>query len=264
VTYADIAFDHRGSVGWITLNRPTQMNSLTPTMTTELIDALARVAASVELRAVVITGAGDRAFCAGADLKAIRAWLDEPIQAGETDFLDRLTALFAALRAMPKPVIAAVNGLALAGGLEIVMACDLVIAADTATLGDAHSNFGVFPGAGGAAVLPRKIGINRAKYLLFTGDLVSAADMKAFGLVNEVVPSADLVPAAQRLAERLVAKSPLVLQKMKEIANRALDQTEAAALRDEMLALRDHLRSADVREGLAAFADNRNPVFRGR
>jgi enoyl-CoA hydratase len=264
MTYKDIAFDPRGSVAWITLNRPTEMNSISPAMVDELIDVLAQVAATVELRALVITGAGDRAFCAGADLKAVRAWLDGPMPIGEADFLDRLTTLFAALRAIPKPVIAAVNGFALAGGLEIVMACDLVIAADTATLGDAHSNFGMFPGAGGAAALPRKIGLNRAKYLLFTGDFVSAAEMKTFGLVNEVVIATELASAAQRLAERLVAKSPLVLRKMKEIANRALDQTEAAALRDEMLALRDYLRSADVREGLAAFADKRNPVFRER
>jgi enoyl-CoA hydratase/carnithine racemase len=240
------------------------MNSITPEMVHELIDALRQAADDDALRALVITGAGDKAFCAGADLKGVRGSLDGGNKPGEPDFLDRVGALFAALRAFPKPVIAAVNGLALAGGLELVMACDLVIAADTARLGDAHSNFGVFPGAGGAAVLPRKIGINRAKYLLFTGDFASAADMKAFGLVNEVVPAADLAAAAQKLAERLAAKSPLVLRRMKEIANRALDQSEAAALRDEMLALRDHLRSADVREGLAAFVEKRAPSFSGR
>src|SRR5207344_3236351 len=99
---------------------------------------------------------------------------------------------------------------------------------------------------------------------LFTGDFASPTDMKAFGLVNEVVPTADLAATAQKLAERLAAKSPLVLRRMKEIANRALDQSEAAALRDEMLALRDHLRSADVREGLAAFVEKRKPSFSGR
>ena len=264
MTYTDISFDRRGAVAWITLNRPTEMNSIAPGMLHELIDALARIAADDELHALVVTGAGDKAFCAGADLKGLRASLDGEIKPGEPDFLDRVGVLFAALRAFPKPVIAAVNGLALAGGLELVMACDLVIAAETARLGDAHSNFGVFPGAGGAAVLPRKIGINRAKYLLFTGDFVSASDMKAFGLVNEVVPAADLAAAAQKLGERLAAKSPLVLRRMKEIANRALDQSEAAALRDEMLALRDHLRSADVREGLAAFVEKRAPSFSGR
>jgi enoyl-CoA hydratase len=264
MNYIDISFDRRGAVAWITLNRPTEMNSIAPPMVHQLVDALARIAADNELRALVATGAGDKAFCAGADLKAVRGSLDSGIKPGEPDFLDQVGELFATLRAFPKPVIAAVNGLALAGGLELVMACDLVIAADSAQLGDAHSNFGVFPGAGGAAVLPRKIGINRAKYLLSTGDFVRAADMKAFGLVNEVVAATDLAAAAQKLAERLAAKSSLVLRRMKQVANRALDQPEAAALRDEMLVLRDHLRSADVREGLAAFVEKRKPSFSGR
>lgn len=261
MSYTDITFDRRGPVAWITLNRPAALNAITCVMAEELLDALERMAAASELRALVITGAGGKAFCVGADLKEISTWLEEAIMPGKADFLDQLTKVFGVLRAIPVPVIAAVNGIAVAGGLEIVMACDLVIAADKATFGDAHSNFGLFPGAGGAAVLPRKIGINRAKYLLFTGEVVSAQQMMAFGIVNEVVSGAALVAVAQALGERLAAKSGVVLAKMKALVNRALDQSEAAALRDEMLALREHLRSVDVREGLAAFAEKRNPEF---
>jgi enoyl-CoA hydratase len=261
MTYTTISCDRRGHVAWITLNRPAAMNAISSVMIEELIDALEQITADAELRALVITGAGGRAFCGGADLKEVRAWLEGPVMPGKADFLNRLTSFFELLRAVPKPVIAAVNGIAVAGGLEIVMACDLVLAAETAVFGDAHSNFGLFPGAGGAAVLPRRIGINRAKYLLFTGEVVSAHEMMAFGIVNQVVATPDLASSAQALGERLATKSPRVLRKIKEVVNRALDQTETAALQEEMLALREHLRSADVREGLAAFAEKRNPEF---
>lgn len=259
--YTTIICERRGQVAWITLNRPAAMNAISSAMVEELINAIERIEADADLYTVVITGAGSRAFCGGADLKEVRAWLEGPVASDKPDFLSRLTSFFDLLRAVPKPVIAAVNGIAVAGGLELVMACDLVLAADTAQLGDAHSNFGLFPGAGGAAVLPRRIGINRAKYLLFTGQTVSAHEMMAFGIVNQVVSISDLAPTAQELGERLAAKSPRVLKRMKEVVNRTLNQTETAGLHDEMLALRQHLRSTDVREGLAAFAEKRDPHF---
>ena len=151
----------------------------------------------------------------------------------------------------------------MAGGLEMVMACDLVFAAESAKLGDAHSNFGVFPGAGGAAILPKRIGLNRAKYLLFSGDNVSARDMMDWGLVNTVVPDAQLREAVQVFTDRLADKSPAVLRRMKAVANRSLNVDETAALAEEMLNLRAHMRSWDMREGLTAFGEKRKPQFRG-
>lgn len=145
----------------------------------------------------------------------------------------------------------------------MVMACDLVFAAESAKLGDAHSNFGVFPGAGGAAILPRRIGLNRAKYLLFSGENVSAQDMMDWGLVNKVVPDAELHDAVQAFTDKLADKSPAVLRRMKAVANRSLNVDEAAALSEEMLNLRAHMRSWDMREGLAAFNEKRKPQFRG-
>jgi enoyl-CoA hydratase/carnithine racemase len=143
------------------------------------------------------------------------------------------------------------------------MACDLVVASEDARFGDAHSNFGVFPGGGGASVLPRKVPPNVAKYLLFTGDSISAADAQAYGLVNQVVPAAELTQSAQALAQRLAAKSPLVLRRMKRVANEAADKRTSDALRHELLELRDHQRSFDMQEGLRAFAEKRKPQFRG-
>ena len=149
---------------WITLQRTDQMNAMSMQMLHEMTTALENAMSDDAVRAIVLTGSG-RAFCAGADLKEVAGANHEP---GQPDLLDLVDHTFGLMRDGPKPVIAAVNGLAMAGGLEMVMACDLVFAAESAKLGDAHSNFGVFPGAGGAAILPRRIGLNRAKYLLFS------------------------------------------------------------------------------------------------
>jgi enoyl-CoA hydratase/carnithine racemase len=247
-----------GPVGWLTLDRPQAMNSLDRETVLQLRDALTAWRAAAEVRVVVIAASG-RAFCAGADLKEAAA----PAEAGTRDLLDEIVILFDMLRAFPKPVIAAVNGLALAGGLEIVLCCDLVLAADEARFGDAHSNFGVFPGGGGAAILPRRIPPNVARYLLFTGDSIPAAEAKTYGLVNEVLPAAELAPRAQALGERLAGKSPLVLAGMKRVASEALDKTAQDALRHELLECRNVGRSRDMQEGLRAFAEKRQPVFKG-
>jgi len=136
-------------------------------------------------------------------------------------------------------------------------------AAESARLGDAHANFGVFPGAGGAAILPRRIGLNRAKFLLFSGEQVSAREMMQMGLVNEVVPDEALREHVAAFVTKIADKSPVVLRRMKEVANHAMDQSERAALIEEQLNLREHMRSYDIQEGLTAFREKRKPVFRG-
>jgi enoyl-CoA hydratase/carnithine racemase len=244
---------------WITFQRTDQLNAMSMQMLREMADALETAIADNAIRAIVLTGSG-RAFCAGADLKEVAGARHEP---GEPDLLDLVEHTFGLMRHGPKPVIAAVNGLAMAGGLEMVMACDLVFAAESAQLGDAHSNFGVFPGAGGAAILPRRVGLNRAKYLLFSGENISAQDMMDWGLENKVVPDAELRDAVQAFTDRLAYKSPAVLRRMKAVANRSLNVDETAALAEEMLNLRAHMRSWDMREGLAAFSEKRKPRFRG-
>lgn len=253
-------YEVRGGTAWVTLSRPEAMNALNRETLDALLRAVEAARGDPAVRVLVLTGEG-RAFCAGADLKALSA---QDVPPGGEDFIDHAVRAFSALRAFPKPAIAAVNGLAMAGGLELVMCCDLAVAADTAKVGDAHANFGVFPGAGGAAVLPRRLPLAVAKYLLFTGDTLSAAELERHGLVNEVVPAAELQARVQALADRIAAKSPLGLARMKRVADRSVGGSLEDALRHELLEFRAHERSQDMREGLAAFAEKRTPKFEGR
>jgi enoyl-CoA hydratase/carnithine racemase len=249
-----------GPVAYFTLNRPRAMNALNLAMLAAFERWLPEVRANDAVRVLVITGTGP-AFCAGADLKEVLAHAAPP--PGERDFLDRAADVMNRLRVFPKPVIAALNGTTLAGGLELAMCADIVLAAASARIGDAHANYGVYPGAGGAAVLPRLVPLNVAMYLLLTGKTLSAAEMHGYGFVNEVHPDAALAEAAGTLARQLAGKSPAALRRMKAVARTAADKTRADALWHEQVMLREHQRSWDMQEGLQAFAEKREPCFRG-
>ena len=259
----DVLLERHGPAAWATLNRPQELNALSPAMLDRLAGVLDETEADAAVRCLVLTGAG-RAFCAGADLRFVHDMPAEGRDAATMAFLRTASGLMSRLEAFPKPVIAAVNGIATAGGLELVLCCDLVIAADTARLGDGHANFGLLPGAGASARLPRRIGLARAKHLFFTGDLVPAADLVAAGLVNSVVPGADLAAVVGRVAERIAAKSPVGLRRMKELANAATDATLEDALRRELAVNEEHAGTFDRNEGLAAFTERRQPTFQGR
>jgi enoyl-CoA hydratase/carnithine racemase len=250
-----------GPVTRLTLNRPKAMNSMNVALLAEIDRRLAEAEVDDAVRVLVITGAG-AAFCAGADLKEVLA--GQALSPGEPDFLDRARAVLGRLREFPKPVIAALNGVTMAGGLELAMCADVIVAAESATIADAHANFGVYPGGGGAAILPRLIPLNMAMYLLFTGKSLSAADMKACGLVCEIHPDDGFAEAVLALAQHVAMRSPVALRRMKEVARASADKSREDALLHEQVMLRQHLRSYDFREGLQAFAEKRAPQFLGR
>jgi enoyl-CoA hydratase len=264
VAFDTILVDDRDTSVVITLNRPDALNSISPAMIDDLNAALDGIEDRRTLTALVITGQG-RAFCAGADLKAARERMTGADAATvNSRFLDDLRLILLRIERFPAPVIAAVNGLALAGGLELVLACDLVLAAASARFGDAHANYGLVPGGGSSVRLPRKIGPTRAKQLIYTGDFLPATQMAEWGLVNEVVADDDLAAAADTLVAKLAEKSPIGLRRMKRMVDDGLDQPVEQALRYELALNAQHAASHDRTEGLAAFAEKRKPKFKGR
>ncbi|MGG4454303.1 enoyl-CoA hydratase/isomerase family protein [Brevibacillus porteri] len=261
MTYQAILYEKRQQTAWIYFNRPEDMNSISKTMVSEILHTLQEVEQDEEIRVLVLSGKG-KAFCAGADLKELLADVSRQ-QNGQAGLLDFAEKLFERLNHFPKPIIAALNGITLAGGLEIAMTADIVVAAESAKLGDSHANFGVLPGGGGAVRLPRKIGVNRAKYLLLTGEFLTAQEMKAYGFVHEVTPADELERAVQKVADKISEKSPLVLKEMKRLVRDGLEMPLDLAMRQELLTLKNHTRSHDFHEGLSAFTEKRTPIFKG-
>ncbi|GAY15804.1 enoyl-CoA hydratase/isomerase family protein [Mycobacterium sp. shizuoka-1] len=252
-----VGYELRGPVAWLRLQRPEKMNAIDPDVLSGLTAGLAR-ALSDDARAVALTGTG-AVFCAGADLEFIFANAQDVTVIAH--LLEASGQVMRTIARHPTPVIAAVNGTALAGGFELVLACDLVVAAETATLGDGHAKFGLFPGAGGSIRLPRLVGANRARELMFTGRSATAAEMRDYGVVSQVVPDDELDSVVQKLGEQLARTSALALARMKRVVNEAADLPLDEALALELKVAGEHLASPDVAEGLAAFAGGRRPSF---
>lgn len=249
------------SIAILSLNRPESMNALSPALLTALDQAVVQLAEATDVRAVIITGEG-AAFCAGGDLLSFREALTDPTGDSLIANIAFAQDVFSRIEALPMPVIAAVNGHAIAGGLELLLCCDLVVASSTARIGDGHARFGIIPGGGASVRLPQKLTANRANYLLLSGDLLPAQTLADWGLVNEVVAPDALLDAALALAARLARHSPLGLRHIKGLAAQATHDTEAG-LRAELDAFRQYAKSQDFAEGLAAFADKRQPTFTG-
>lgn len=255
--------EFRGAVAWLTLNRPAKLNALSATLIAGLGAALDAIEADSRCRAVVLTGAG-RAFCAGGDLGEFRGHLE----AGAPEVLERfvrgVSGVFARLEALRQPVVAAVNGTAVAGGLELLLCCDMILAAEGCLIGDGHLNYGVLPGGGAAARLPRKIAPNLAAELFLTGTLKPAEWWRTAGLVNRVVPAEGLLAEAAEVAERIAGFSPLAAADMKAMCRATPDMTLSQALEHELSVFAAHTRRDDFLEGLRAFAERRQPVYRGQ
>ncbi|MFI5876327.1 enoyl-CoA hydratase-related protein [Streptomyces sp. NBC_00377] len=247
----------------LTLDRPEALNALTPDQRDQLIALLADASADPDVRAVVLTGTG-RGFCAGADLRGGSA-AGERV-AGDVARTLRLGAqrLVSAVLDCEKPVIAAVNGTAAGLGAHLALACDLVLAAESARFIEVFVRRGLVPDGGGAHLLPRLIGPQRAKELMFFGDALTAADAERLGLVNRVVADGELDKTAREWAARLAAGPTRALSLTKQLVNASLDTDRATAFAAEAAAQEINMTTADAREGVASFVERREPRFRGR
>ncbi|MEE9401086.1 MAG: enoyl-CoA hydratase/isomerase family protein [Dehalococcoidia bacterium] len=258
--FSNIVFEKKEGAAKITLNRPDVLNALDVKTLEELGAAVADIENDVSVRVVVITANG-RAFCTGADLTGIAAI---PPDKPRDYFLRLWNEVFSAIENLSVPVIAAVNGMAYAGGLELVMVCDLAIAAEDAKLSDQHANYGLVPGGGASQRLPRLVGIRKAKELLYTGDRISAAEAERLGLINKAVPADKLEEATNELVAKLLGKSPMALKTVKRLVNRGMESSLDAGLEMEMLAMIGHGTTEDMAEGIKAFIERRPPAFPGR
>jgi enoyl-CoA hydratase len=238
------------------INRPEVRGALDRDVVEGLDEGLDIAAADPSIRSVAITGTG-RAFCAGADLTLFTR--EDPSEG--RGFRRALGALLERIEAFSKLVIAAVNGIAVAGGLELVLACDLVVASRQARLGDGHSMHGLVPGGGASVRLPRTIGPRRAAEMFYAGTMYDAELLQSWGLVNYVVPADELDAAVAALGARLAEKSPLGLQRMKQLLHDNSKMPPAEALEAERRCVDQHDLSSDVQEGVAAFLAKRPPVF---
>ncbi|MFI8362345.1 enoyl-CoA hydratase/isomerase family protein [Streptomyces sp. NPDC085612] len=257
-------------VSWITLNRPEAMNAVTPAQRERVIALLAEACADPAVRAVVLTATG-KGFCAGADLRGATGTGNRPGPAGDRVAGDvarmiRLGAqrLITAVLDCEKPVVAAVNGTAAGIGAHLALACDLVVAAEGARFIEVFVRRGLVPDGGGAYLLPRLLGPQKAKELMFFGDAVPAAEAERLGLVNRVVPAEELQAAAREWAERLAQGPTRALALTKQLVNASLDGDRAAALAAEATAQEINMTTADAHEGVASFVERRTPKYLGR
>jgi enoyl-CoA hydratase/carnithine racemase len=247
-------------VATLTLNRPDAANALSRALVGELAARLAEVSADPEVRALVVTAAGDRVFCAGADLKERRTMSPDEVPA----FLLQARHLLDALAGLRCPTIAALNGAAMGGGLELALCCDLRLAARGVQLGLTETSLAIIPGAGGTQRLPRLVGVARAKELIFTARRIDADEAWRIGLVNAVVDGATLRARALELGREIARNGPVAVAQAKRAIDGGLELPLAQALAFEQTCYAPVLETEDRWEALAAFAEKRPPVFRGR
>ena len=259
MNYETITVEKRGAVAVLTINRPDKLNALNNDVHREGVDALETLRRDGDVRVLVITGAGEKSFIAGADISEF---------AGQTPVTQRdlfhEKTFFNSIDTFPKPVIAMINGFCLGGGCELALACDIRVCGENARFSQPEINLGIMPGGGGTQRLTRLIGEGRAMEMILTGDMIDAATAHKFGLVNHVHPAADLEAETMKLAETIAEKAPIALQLCKEAVKFASRSNLDEGLRREVDLFAICFSTEDKTEGVAAFLEKRKPAFKGK
>jgi len=259
-----VRIERRGPALWLTLDRQDTLNGLAPDLMAALFKGLDQ-AEDPDVRSVVITGAG-RAFSAGGDLPFEQSLLgtDRGVKEGWPRWLEINGVFMARLRSLPKPVIAAVQGVAVAGGLEIIANCDIVVAGENVKIGDAHLNYGFLPGAGEASILARVVGPHRLKRLLFTGELLTARELESWNFISKIVPDDRVHAEVEGMTEVMAAKSAPAIAGLKRLIGEGLDAPLDVAIRLEWEHIVRYSLGPDVQDGVAAFVEKRKPEYSGK
>jgi len=260
MAYENLLVDVSDRIATITINRPKSLNALNWATIQELSAALEEIAQGRDVGVVLLTGAGEKAFVAGADISEMRGFT--PLQVLEFSRFGH--GVLEKIERLPQPVIGVINGFALGGGCELAMACDMLLAADTARFGQPEVNLGIIPGYGGTQRLPRLVGRNIAKEIVLTGEMISAQRAFEIGLVNRVVPQAGLMETAREIARKILEKAPVALRTAKSVMNRGIDLDLESACALEANAFAVMFSTEDGAEGMTAFLDKRKPVFGGK
>jgi enoyl-CoA hydratase/carnithine racemase len=258
--FRHIIYEKSDSIATITLNRPEALNALSKEVVEEILRAIEDVRTDENIRVVVLTGAGEKAFSAGADIKAMAGMT--ALKARELSSMGE--RLCVALENLEKPVIAAINGYALGGGMEVAMACDLRIASENARMGQTEINIGLIPGWGGTQRLTRLVGMTKAKELVFTGRMIDAKTAEQIGLLNMAVPADKFREVVHQLAVDLASKAPVALKVAKALITKGADMSLGAALELEREGFGVVGSTDDLKEGTSAFAEKRKPEFKGK
>ncbi|MDP2728149.1 MAG: enoyl-CoA hydratase-related protein [Dehalococcoidia bacterium] len=261
MTYQNILVQREDNIGLIQVNRPDKLNALNKATVGELIQAVDELGCDASIRVIIFTGVGERSFVAGADIEELSA-LKSPVEAME--WVNALHTLLNRVDKLDKPTIMAINGFALGGGCELAMSGDIRIAAETARFGQPEINLGLIPGGQGTQRLPRLIGRGMAKLLIFTGDQIMAPEALRLGLVEQVVPAAELMDTARSLARKLASKSSVTLSIAKKAINEGLESDLQRGCEYEVVLFGVAASTEDRTEGTRAFLEKRKPVFKGR
>jgi enoyl-CoA hydratase len=260
MTYENILLEKKNAIAYVTVNRPKVLNALSLATMEELGTAFLDIRTDSSIRVAILTGAGEKAFVAGADIGELAK--QEPVSGKE--FAHRGQAVLDLIENLGKPVLACVNGFALGGGCELALACTMRLASENAKLGQPEVKLGILPGYGGTQRLPRLVGKGLAMQMILAGEMITAQEAYRIGLVNEVTTSAELIPRAEAIAAKIIANAPLAVQYAMDAVNKGMEMTLVEGLYLEATLFGVCCATEDKKEGTAAFLEKRPPKFKGK